>query len=213
MTEHMFQLVDTAVLSARAVNETHFQFARDAISQASQSTTPQLNVANSFVSGGSGYSSGQFGNTHDIQSQSELQNYTSLTFGSHVTKFGIRIRANVLDDYSVNNFNGTYTFQGNSTISSIDQYLMTVQLLNQGYSSQQVTAAGYGPSFYSVSTGKPDIGFYQLDFGPFIQDDWRIRPNLTLSAGLRWEGQTNIGDKNDWAPRVGFAWSPGGTGS
>ncbi|HEX4810442.1 MAG TPA: hypothetical protein VH325_16005, partial [Bryobacteraceae bacterium] len=40
------------------------------------------------------------------------------------------------------------------------------------------------------------------------QDDWRVRPNLTLSVGLRWESQTNIPDKNDWAPRFAFAWSP-----
>jgi hypothetical protein len=54
--EHLFQIVDTAVLSPTVVNETHFQFARDSTSQASQSTSPGLNVANAFVSGGSGYS-------------------------------------------------------------------------------------------------------------------------------------------------------------
>ena len=43
---------------------------------------------------------------------------------------------------------------------------------------------------------------------PFVQDDWRLRPNFTLSLGARWEAQTNISDKNDWAPRVAFAWSP-----
>jgi hypothetical protein len=212
LIEHLFQVVDTAVLSPRVVNETHFQFARDSQSQKSQSTTPQLNVANSFVAGGSGYSSAGFADTYDIQNQSELQNYTSVNWGTHMTKFGFRIRTDVLDDFSGKNFNGTYSFLGSSRISSLQQYLTTVQLLNQGYTSQQVTALGYGPSLYTVSTGAPQLGFYQLDFGPFIQDDWRIRPNLTLSAGLRWEGQTNISEKNDSAPRVGFAWSPNGSG-
>ena len=212
MTEHLFQVVDTAVLNPRVVNETHFQFARDGQTQTSQSTAAQLNVANSFVAGGSGYSSSGYPKTYDIQNQSELQNYTSVNWGAHVTKFGFRIRANAVNDFSAKNFNGTYSFQGNSQMSSLQQYLTTVQLLNQGYTSQQVTALGYGPSLYSVTTGQPQLGFYQLDFGPFIQDDWRLRPNLTLSMGLRWEGQTNISDKNDWAPRVGFAWSPGGSG-
>ena len=37
--------------------------------------------------------------------------------------------------------------------------------------------------------------------------------NFTLSLGLRWEGQTNMHDKGDFAPRVGFAWSPSLSGS
>ncbi|MFZ0593780.1 MAG: carboxypeptidase regulatory-like domain-containing protein, partial [Bryobacteraceae bacterium] len=211
-TEHLVQLVDTAVLSPRILNETHFQYARDWEGQASESTAPQLNVGNSFISGGSGYSSSQYGSSYDLQNQYELQNYTSVTSGAHVMKFGLRIRGDVLDDYSVKNFNGAYTFQGNSQLSSIDQYLTTMQLLKEGYTSQQVTAMGYGPSLFTMSAGKPFIGFSQLDFGPFMQDDWRVKPNLTLSMGLRWEAQTNISDKNDWAPRVGIAWAPGAGG-
>ena len=101
-------------------------------------------------------------------------------------------------------------------MTSIQQYLITEQLLNSGLTSQQVTQMGYGPSKFTLSApgpaGTPYIGFYQLDFGPFIQDDWRMKPNLTLSLGLRWEAQTNISDKNDWAPRFAFAWSPGARG-
>ncbi len=212
-TEHLVQLVDTAVLSPRILNETHFQYARDWEGQASESTAPQLNVGNSFISGGSGYSSSQYGSSYDLQNQYELQNYTSVTSGAHVMKFGLRIRADALDDYSVKNFNGAYTFQGNSQLSSIEQYLTTMQLLKEGYTSQQVTAMGYGPSLFTMSAGKPFIGFSQLDFGPFMQDDWRVKPNLTLSMGLRWEAQTNISDKNDWAPRVGIAWAPGAGGN
>ncbi len=40
-----------------------------------------------------------------------------------------------------------------------------------------------------------------------------MRPNLTLSLGLRFESQTNINDNSDFAPRVGFAWSPDAKGS
>jgi hypothetical protein len=45
--------------------------------------------------------------------------------------------------------------------------------------------------------------------GFFVADDWRLRPNLTLSAGLRYEAQTNIHDHGDLGPRVSAAWSPG----
>lgn len=206
--EHLFQLVDTAVLSPRVINETHFQYARDQVNQSSVSTSPQINVANSFTAGGSGYSAAGYPQSYDIQNQYELQNYTSMTLGAHVVKFGIRVRSDLLEDYSARNFNGTFSFLGTSTMSSIQQYLMTVQLLNAGYSSQQVTAMGYGPSQYSVSSGTPKISFWQSDFGPFVQDDWRLKSNLMVSLGLRWESQTNINDHNDWAPRVALAWSP-----
>src|SRR5262249_14743866 len=49
----------------------------------------------------------------------------------------------------------------------------------------------------------------QVDLGAFFGDDWRVKPNLTLSLGLRYETQTNIHDWHDWAPRIGFAWAPG----
>jgi len=45
----------------------------------------------------------------------------------------------------------------------------------------------------------------------FVQDDWRIHPQLTLTAGLRHELQNNIRDHRDLAPRLAFAWAPGGS--
>jgi outer membrane receptor for ferrienterochelin and colicin len=48
-----------------------------------------------------------------------------------------------------------------------------------------------------------------FDVGAFVQDDWRAAQGLTVSAGLRWEGQTNIHDWRDAAPRLAFAWAPG----
>ena len=207
-TEQLVQVAETSVLSPSVLNETRFQYARDKVTQASQSTLPGLNVANSFISGGSGYGAAGFETAYDTQNQYELQNYTSLTHGTHTLKFGLRVRADAIGDYSPKNFNGNYTFQGGAGLSSLDQYRMTLLLLGENYSSAQVAAMGYGPSKYTVTVGNPYIGLSQLDFGPFVQDDWRVRPNLTVSFGLRWESQTNISDKNDWAPRFGFAWSP-----
>jgi hypothetical protein len=45
-----------------------------------------------------------------------------------------------------------------------------------------------------------------------VQDDWKVRPNITLSGGLRFETQNDIHDHADWAPRLGFAWGLGGGG-
>ena len=50
-------------------------------------------------------------------------------------------------------------------------------------------------------------------WGFFAQDQWRIRPSLTLNYGLRWDFESGLGNVIDgyygaWQPRVGLAWSP-----
>jgi hypothetical protein len=73
----------------------------------------------------------------------------------------------------------------------------------------QIFQAGNGPFQYTTAAGNPLIGVNQVDAGLYVQDDWRVVPSVTLSLGLRYEVQTNISDKNDWAPRIGLAWGIG----
>jgi len=54
-----------------------------------------------------------------------------------------------------------------------------------------------------------DVG--GADIGLFAGDDWKVKQNLTLSLGLRYETQENIRDYADFAPRVAFAWAPAGS--
>jgi hypothetical protein len=44
--------------------------------------------------------------------------------------------------------------------------------------------------------------------GFFVQDEWRLLPNLVLSYGLRYEHETIIKDTNNWGPRVSVAYDP-----
>lgn len=223
--EQTAQIVETAVLSTHVVNETHFEFDRTYEGTTSSSTTPELDVSQAFVAGGSGYSAPGYPHSYDLQNYFELQNYTSVTWGAHVTKFGLRVRTTALYDSTPQNFNGEYAFLGGTfkllnpttlqptgatgTLTSIQQYLITEQLLTSGVPLNIINSYGYGPSKFTIDEGNPYIGLTQSDFGPFVQDDWRVLPNLTLSLGLRYEAQTNIHDYNDWAPRVGVAWAPG----
>ncbi len=210
--EHTIQAVETAVLSTKVVNETHLQYDHEYTTETSQSNSPTLNVSQAFVSGGSGFSAPGYPHSYSLQNYFELQNYTSITWGAHVTKFGVRTRTTWIDNLALSDFNGAYSFLGTTVngqnISSIQQYLTTIQMLQANNTPAQILKAGYGPSKYTVNVGNPYIAARQWDYGPFIQDDWRARPNLTLSFGLRWEDQTNIHDYTDFAPRFGFAWSP-----
>jgi TonB-dependent receptor-like protein len=43
--------------------------------------------------------------------------------------------------------------------------------------------------------------------GLWIQDDWKILHNLTINAGLRWDYDSAFDKKDDFSPRIGFAWS------
>lgn len=69
------------------------------------------------------------------------------------------------------------------------------------------------PAFYEQGFGNPNY----IETRPFTalywQDSWRIRPNLTLNYGLRYELDSQYGPlntyKKDFAPRLSFAWSPG----
>ena len=57
------------------------------------------------------------------------------------------------------------------------------------------------------------INSYELSqwlYTGFLQDSIRLRPDLTVDLGLRYDRQTLTGSKGNFAPRVGFGWHPGG---
>ncbi len=88
----------------------------------------------------------------------------------------------------------------------------------------------------TLRSGKPDQALVLPDadndhVALFIQDDWRVRPDLTINAGLRYEFDTDVKnvsrtdqinpivqpflqgertrDLDNWGPRIGFNWAPG----
>jgi hypothetical protein len=222
------QIIETSV-HGPLVNETRFQYYRWSNDVLANNLAPALQVLGAFNSGGN-----PVGHSTDLQNNYELQNYSTLVRGAHTWRFGVRLRAQTDDNSSPQNFLGTFTFSGAlapvldasnqpvldpsgqpvlTQIQAIEQYRRTVLFQGLGYSPALIRQLGGGASQFTLSAGTPEVSAHQIDAGLFAGDDWRVRPNLTLSLGARYEAQTNISDHTDIAPRVGIAWAPGGAQS
>jgi hypothetical protein len=104
----------------------------------------------------------------------------------HTVRFGINvpdISRRGLDDKT--NTLGAYTF------SSLADYLA-----NRPFSLVRQSGNGH-------------VVFVEKVLGGFIQDEYKIRPNLQVSLGVRYDWQNYFHDNNNVAPRVSFAWAPG----
>ncbi len=64
------------------------------------------------------------------------------------------------------------------------------------------------PLNYTRRLGDPNIDYNNVQAGFYLQDDIRVRKNLTFSPGLRYEAQTHLSDYNNFGPRLGVSWAP-----
>jgi outer membrane receptor protein involved in Fe transport len=123
------------------------------------------------------------GSSDRRENRFQFQDTLTQIVGDHSFKFGgdyQNIRTRFVDRFDAT---GTYRF---NNFSSFNQNLVT--------SFQQ--------NFNTESEVKNDY------FGIFAQDDWRVRPNVTVSYGLRYERESVIDDNNNFGPRASVAWNP-----
>lgn len=217
---YTLQLTETAVLSEKMINETRVMLSHSIFRQTADTVLPGLNVADSFFGGGS-----QIGSASNKQDRFEAQNFTSWSAGQHFIKVGSRIRFVRIDSVSPGNFGGSYTFAGGVgprldandqvipgggtiELSSLERYRRTLVFQRDGLSAAQIRSLGGGATQFSIAGGNPQAKVSQRDISLYVQDEWKVRPNFTVSPGLRYENQTNIGSLLNFAPRIAFAWSP-----
>lgn len=127
------------------------------------------------------------GATERAEARFQIQDTLTVVRGAHSLKFGgdfQRVRSTFID---LTDATGTYSFT-----SAGDFLAAAPSRFRQRFNTESVQK-----NFYA---------------GLFVHDEWRVRPNLTLTAGLRYEDESIIRDRNNFGPRLALAFDPFGTG-
>ena len=182
-TEHLVRLADSGVIGKRIFNEARFQMRWLENEARSVTIGRTILVPGAFNDGSAQRAGGR------RQREFELVDNADYAVKNHGVRLGVQLEGG---HYRSNDsFNRLGTFQ---------------------FASLAAFQAGL-PTQYSQRIGDPLVSFAQYQLGWYAQDDFRLRKNLTISYGVRQELQTNLGDKLNPAPRLGFVWSPKKNGS
>jgi len=120
---------------------------------------------NTFTVGTNPFSLGQMNNTYEASDNfSKVRGSHTLKFGGQYTRFKVKQLPNLVA-------NGTFSFFGSGAQSTGNGFADFLLGLPDNYSQQS------SPAFYELS----------VNAGVFAEDSWRIRPNLTINYGLRWD--------------------------
>jgi Carboxypeptidase regulatory-like domain/TonB dependent receptor len=195
----------TKVLGPTTLNEARFAWVkRDLSFPENDPDSPTAGITGLFTIGGlSNFPQGR------VQDTWQFMDVLTFQRGRHSLKAGADIRYVTLDNLAAFDSKGTFTF------NSLQDYMN-----NNAVSFAQ-----------ALQTSSYDATQWFQAY--FLQDDWRPTPNLTINLGLRYENSTvPLGlfgatqpevlaalvpgptkkDNNNWAPRVGFAYSPSASG-
>jgi hypothetical protein len=166
-----------SALSPASVFESRFSIRRETDETRPITDAVRIDVLDAFGIGGAQNTAESGNRTYGIGTL-----YTRL--GEKLTiKAGADATLRRQHSLSLENFGGTFTF------SSPDAYVQGTPLL------------------YSVSAGNPLLDMSQGEFAAFAQHDLAVSPRLMLMLGARYETQTNVRDRNNLGPRLGFAYA------
>jgi len=173
----------------------------------------------------------------------EIADVTVWVKGRHFVQLGADFSA--IADYtdSLTNVEGTFSYDSGATggkagglVDWITDYTFNVNAYpNQACPSITAKVHDFCYRSYAQSFGQQSLSFNTQEWAGFVQDDWRVAPQLTLHMGMRYEyeflplpqtpnaaldqvfgatGATSVfpEDRNNFGPRLGIAWQPFGVG-
>jgi hypothetical protein len=179
--EDLFFLNHQGFITPKLLNQFRMLlFGRQHTTTRSLRPSPKIVVLDAFTGGGA--------QADRLQTENHIafNDFLTWTHGGHTIKFGINVpdisRRGLDDDTS---FRGTYSF------STIQDYLRN------------------RPFSLLLQQGEGHVVFLEKVVGGFIQDEFRVRSNLQITSGLRYDWQNYFHDNNNFSPRLSFAFAPG----
>jgi hypothetical protein len=201
----------TSVLSANLINEVRAQWAYDNRLFSPKSLLPEVDFSDNWAVLGGGKAGFEIYNVKKTQ----ILDNVSWTHRIHSLKFGVDIGINPEEQLREANYSGLYQFR------TLSDYLAALAGDKSKILRYQQSVAANGTQGTYNGT--------QQDHAVFVTDTMRVRKDLTITAGLRWEGQFNPqpttpnpaypitskipNDLSMWQPRLGIAWNVRGKGT
>lgn len=188
-------LSDSFVISERAISETRVQISRLRPADTPPVSQPVLLIEiddpreipgaqNPFSRSGTLLAgSSNLGGTDRREDRLQFQETLTLIRGRHQLRAGVD--AQLINSHYLDLEDSTGTFYFNSPADFLTG-----------------SQARYRHRFNTSSE------LHNLYAGLFFQHDWRLRHNLTVSGGLRWDRETVLKDENNFGPRLALAWDP-----
>jgi hypothetical protein len=172
------RLQEVGPIGRRFFINTRMQFNYQKNARQSEIEVPTIQILDAITRGGAQQRGGRRSRTLNLMSDLDYVK------GIHSFRAGIDINGSSFTSDEDSNYLGTYTFESNDAFN-----------------------AGT-PRSYTRRIGDPDIDYNSFQGGFYLQDDIRVRKNLTLSPGLRYELQTHVDEMSNLAPRIGLNWAP-----
>ena len=215
---------DTWTIGNNKVNEFRFQYARRGLSYFYNTAIPAGADPAVNIPGFGFFGREPYSYVQRTEQRYQFTDNFSWSIGTHNTKFGVDFNYLPLSATFTVNYGGVYDFGSFAAFPSPFPILNPVQAYGAGL-----------PGVFIQGFGSPSDSFHNKQFGAFWQDSWKVRPNLTLNYGVRYDveipptfkpitplgqaGYNFLGlqkgiqaDTNNIQPRVGVAWDPKGDG-
>lgn len=214
---HAVNFTDNYVFSSKAINQFRFQYSKlkPEFNATGQDVNPVVLISfrepgltfNTTLTSGSS----TLGTSDRQEDRFQFQDTFTYLAGDHSLRFGFDVQRVDSTYIDLNDATGTFNFADPLSNTTVPQCL-TNPSLPPGGSNPRIRGGvntfprscvtRYRHNFFT------DSEISNTYSGFFVQDDWKIRPNVTLNLGLRYEREEVVDDNNNWGPRAALAWSP-----